>query len=136
MKINTYLYFNGNCEAALDFYEKALGAKRAMLLRYSEAPPTDQGSPEMASKIMHGRIVIGDNVLMASDAPPDRVKPPAGFSMSINVDSAGEAEQIFQALSEKATEICMPMGETFWAVRFGMLVDQFGVPWMVNCEKR
>jgi len=135
MKLNTYLQFNGNCEEALKFYEKALGAKLVFMMRYGEAPASEQCSKEMAAKIMHGRIVAGDNVLMASDCPPDRYQPPGGFSISVNVDSAAEAERYFAALSEKAT-ICMPIGETFWAERFGMLTDQFGVSWMLNCEKK
>jgi PhnB protein len=135
MKLNTYLTFNGNCEEALNFYEKALGAKRVMLMRYSDAPPGEQGCKEMSSKIMHGRITIGDNVIMASDAPPERFNGQSGFSINIGVDSPKEAERLFAALSEKA-QVCMPIGETFWAERFGMLIDQFGVPWMVNCEKK
>ena len=108
-----------------------------MLMRYSDAPPSDQcpNAKEMAQKVMHGRIMIGDNIIMASDAPPDRFTGQAGFSVSINVDKPEEAEKLFKALSEKAN-IGMPMEETFWALRFGMLVDQFGVPWMINCEKK
>lgn len=135
MKLNTYLTFNGNCEEALKFYEKALGGKLVFQMRYSEAPADQQCAKEMGNKIMHGRIVAGDNVLMASDAPPDRFTKQGGFSINISVDTAQEAERFFTALSEKA-EICMPIGETFWAERFGMLTDKFGVPWMVNCEKK
>ncbi len=135
MTINTYLHFNGNCEQALKFYEKALGMKVAFLLRYSEAPAGEECSAQLASKIMHGRIVSGHNVIMASDCPPDRYAPQAGFSISINVETPSEADKYFNALSEKAN-IIMPIGETFWAQRFGMLVDQFGVSWMVNCEKK
>jgi PhnB protein len=135
MKINTYLHFsNGKCEEALDFYVKALGAKRVMLLRYSEGPQGDETPKEMGQKIMHGRIALGDSVIMASDAPPGCVADLAGFSINIAVDNPEEAQRLFTALSEKA-EIRMPFAETFWAHRFGMLVDQFGVPWMVNCEK-
>ena len=138
MKTNTYLHFNnGKCEEALNFYVKALGAKMVMLLRYDEAPACDEDkiSKEMARKIMHGRIALGDDVIMASDSPPGCVGPMAGFCVNIGVDKPEEAEALFRALSEKA-EIRMPMGETFWARRFGMLVDQFGVAWMVNCEKQ
>src|SRR5258707_11094531 len=134
MKLNTYLHFNGNCEEALNFYVKALGAKPVMMLRYSEAPEKNECAGNMDQKIMHGRITIGDNVIMASDAPAERFTAPAGFSINIGVDTPEEAERLFKALSEKA-EICMPIAETFWADRFGMLKDQFGVPWMVNCEK-
>jgi PhnB protein len=136
MKLNTYLHFNnGKCEEALNFYVKALGAKPVMMLRYSEAPESDKCSKEMERKIMHGRIELGDGVLMASDAPSGYFEKQTGFSINISVDNPGEAERLFKALSEKA-EIGMPMAETFWAQRFGMLTDQFGVPWMVNCEKK
>lgn len=136
MKLNTYLHFNnGKCEEALNFYVKALGAKPVMMLHYSEAPASNQCSKEMERKIMHGRIELGDGVIMASDAPAGYFEKQAGFSINISVDSPAEAERLFKALSEKA-EIGMPMAETFWAQRFGMLTDQFGVPWMVNCEKK
>jgi len=135
MTINTYLHFNGNCEEALKFYEKALGMKLAFLLRYGEAPKGVECSKELAAKIMHGRIVAGNNVIMASDCPPDRYSPQAGFSISINVETPAEADKYFKALSEGAS-IVMPIEETFWAQRFGMLIDKFGVSWMVNCEKK
>jgi PhnB protein len=136
MKLNTYLHFsNGKCEEALNFYVKALGAKPVMILRYGDAPPSNESVKEMAQKIMHGRIALGDSVIMASDAPPGCVEDPAGFSINIGVETPEEAERLFKALSENA-EIRMPFAETFWAHGFGMLVDQFGVPWMVNCEKQ
>jgi len=135
MKLNTYLHFNGNCEEALNFYVKALGAKPVMMMRYGDSPMAKETAKELHQKILHGRITIGDNVIMASDAPPGRFQDQAGFSINIGVDTPGEAERLFNALSEKA-EIGMPMAETFWAQRFGMLKDQFGVPWMVNCEKK
>jgi PhnB protein len=136
MKINTYLHFNnGKCEEALNFYIQALGAKLVMMLRYSEAPTANESTKEMTQKIMHGRITLGDGVIMASDAPPNCVPNLAGFSINIGVETPEEAERLFQALSVNA-EIGMPMAETFWALRFGMLKDQFGVPWMINCEKK
>jgi PhnB protein len=135
MKLNTYLHFDGNCEEALKFYEKALGAKIVMLMRYGESPVAGETAKELHQKIMHGRIMLGNDLIMASDAPPGRFRSPTGFSINIGVDTPEEAERFFNALSEKA-EICMPFAETFWAHRFGMLIDQFGVPWMVNCEKK
>ena len=135
MKINTYLSFsNGKCEEALNFYVKALGAKPLMMLRYSGAPTSDQTPDDFLQKIMHGRIALGDGVIMASDAPPGRGGNLGGFSINISVETPEEAERLFAALSENA-QVFMPMEETFWAHRFGMLMDQFGVPWMVNCEK-
>jgi PhnB protein len=83
---------------------------------------------------MHARLVVGDKVLMGSDAPPDRYDAPKGFSVSLSVDDEVEAERIFHALAQDGT-VQMQLQETFWAVRFGMLIDRFGIPWMVNCER-
>ena len=83
---------------------------------------------------MHARMTVGDKMLMASDAPPDRYEAMKGIMVTLGIDEPGEAERIFHALSENGT-VQMPIQETFWARRFGMLVDQFGTPWMVNCEK-
>jgi PhnB protein len=134
MKINTYLIFNGQCEAAFKFYELAIGAKIQFMMTHGESPMAAHVSPEWRPKIIHGTLGVGDQVLMASDAPPDHYEKPQGFSVSIEVKDATEAERKFQALSENG-KVTMPMQETFWATRFGMLVDQFGIPWMVNCPK-
>jgi PhnB protein len=135
MTVNPYLHFDGNCEEALKFYEKALGAKRAALMRYGDAPDADETPKEMHHKILHARFTLGSDLIFASDAPPERCKAFAGFSLSLNPDTVEEAERFYRALSEKA-EIYMPLQETFWAERFAMLKDQFGVPWLINCEKR
>ena len=86
------------------------------------------------NKIMHARLTVGDRILMGSDAPPDRYEPMKGFSVTLGVDDPKDAERVFHALSENGT-VQMPIQKTFWATRFGMLVDQFGTPWMVNCEQ-
>ena len=83
---------------------------------------------------MHARLVVGDKVLMGSDAPPEHYEGPKGFSVSLTINDLADAERIFHALAENGT-VRMPLQETFWAVRFGMLVDRFGIPWMVNCER-
>jgi PhnB protein len=132
----TYLSFDGHCEAAFRRYEKILGGKILMMVRYADAP-ADAGvsqNPEMAARIMHARLQVGDRLLMGGDAPPQFVTKPQGFCVSIQVDDAAEAERIFRALGEGGV-VQMPLGETFWAHRFGMLIDKFGIPWMVNCEK-
>jgi len=134
MQLNPYLTFNGQCEAAFKFYEKCLGGKIEAMLTHEGTPAEQQVPPEWRKKILHARLTVGDQVLMASDAPPDRYEKPQGFSVSLNIDNAGEAERIFRALSENGS-VQMPLQQTFWAVRFGMLVDRFGTPWMVNCEK-
>jgi len=135
MQINPYLNFNGQCETALKFYEKSLGGKIAFKTTYGESPMAKDTPKECLNHILHARFMVGANVLMASDCPPDRYDEPKGISITINIDTTEEAERIFAVLSEKG-KVCMPIQETFWAQRFGMLVDQFGIPWMINCEKK
>ncbi len=134
MQLNPYLMFNGTCEAAFKFYEQALGAKIEAMMAHEGSPMEQHVPPEWRKKIMHARLSIGDKVLMGSDCPPDRFEPMKGFTVTLGVDDPAEAERIFDALSPGAT-IGMPIQETFWARRFGMLVDKFGTPWMINCEK-
>ena len=134
MQLNPYLFFNGKCEAAFRFYEKVLGGKIVAMMTHEETPIADQVAPEMRKAIIHARLTIGDKVIMGSDAPPDRYDAAKGFSVTVGVEEPAEAERIFAALSKDGT-IRMPMEETFWAHRFGMLVDQYGIPWMINCEK-
>lgn len=134
MQLNPYLTFNGRCEAAFKFYEKVLGGKIEAMMTYGRSPMAEQTSPEWRNKVMHARLSFGDKMLMASDAPPDRYEAMKGIMVTLGIDDPGEAERIFRSLSENGT-IQMPIQETFWALRFGMLVDQFGTPWMVNCEK-
>jgi len=132
MQINPYLFYDSNCEAAFKFYEKALGAKIEMMLRNGEAPAEMPTAPERKHKIMHARISIEGEILMASDAPPDRFHKPQGFAVSLTVGDPTEAERKFKALSEGGS-VNMPFGKTFFSKGFGMCVDQFGIPWMVNC---
>jgi PhnB protein len=134
MQVNTYLIFNGQCEQAFKFYEKCIGAKIQFMMTHGESPMAAHVTPEWRSKIIHGTLGIGEQVVMGSDAPPDHYEKPQGFSVSIEVKDPAEAERMFAALAEGG-KISMAMQETFWATRFGMLVDQFGIPWMVNCAK-
>jgi PhnB protein len=123
MQINSYLTFNGNCEEALQFYEKALGARILSLFRHEK---------EWVGKIVHARIQMGDSIVMASDIEPARYNRPVGITMNIGVTDLTEAERLFGNLAEGGF-VMMPLAETFWALRFGMLTDRFGIPWMVNC---
>jgi len=132
MKINPYLFYDSNCEAALKFYEKALGAKIEMLMRNEDAPESMPAPPERKKQIMHARISIDGEVLMASDAPPDHFHKPQGFAVSLTIADPSEAERKFRALSEGGN-VGMPFGKTFFSKGFGMCIDQFGIPWMVNC---
>jgi PhnB protein len=132
MQINPYLFYNGNCEAAFRFYEKALGAEIEALMMHEGTPAAAQTPPEWQKKILHGKISIDGEVLMASDAPPGHFQQPQGFSVALQVEDPADAERKFKALSEGGT-VSVPFTKTFFAKGFGMCVDQFGVPWMVNC---
>ncbi|MFZ6673803.1 VOC family protein [Undibacterium sp. Xuan67W] len=135
MELNAYLTFNNNCEAAFRFYEQRLGGKIEAFHRFGDSPMADQCPPETAQLIMHVSMYINGRTLMGSDNMPGH--PYAGikgFSLSLNTKDVAEAERLFAALSEQVIKIIMPLEKTFWAQRFGMLIDQFGTPWMVNCE--
>lgn len=134
MKLNSYLTFNGQCEAAFKFYEQCLGGKIVAMVTHVGTPAEEQVPAEWRNKILHARLIVGDEVLMGSDAPPDRYEESKGFSVTVGINDPTDAERIFDALAKNGT-VKMPIQKTFWAVRFGMLVDQFGIPWMVNCEQ-
>lgn len=134
MKLNSYLYFNGQCEAAFDFYAKCLDGKVEGKFSYGESPMAKHVPADFGSKLMHATLVTGDQILMGADMTPDQYKKPDGFSVCIGLKDMDKAERLFKALSEGAT-VQMPIQETFWAARFGMLTDKFGIPWMINCEK-
>lgn len=133
MQLNPYLSFNGQCEIAFKFYEQCLGGKIGVMLNYGSSPMAEQTPLEWHDKIMHVRLTVGDQVLMGSDSMPEYYEETKGMSVSLNTNDPAEAERIFQAMAENGT-VRMALQETFWAARFGMLVDQFGIPWMVNCE--
>ncbi|MCP3385708.1 MULTISPECIES: VOC family protein [unclassified Bradyrhizobium] len=131
--LNPYLFYQDTCEAAFNHYAKVLGGKIEMMMRASEGPADMQPSPGREKMIMHARMSLpGGNVLMASDAPPDHYHKPQGFAVSITVADPAEGERKFNALADGGT-VTMPFAKTFWAKGFGMCVDKFGIPWMVNC---
>ena len=134
MKLNPYLTFNGCCEAALKFYETCLGGKVLMMMTYEDSPLAKQLPPDWGTKILHATFAVGDQTLGAADAPPERYLRPQGISVTLNIDTAAEADRIFKMLAEEGT-VQMPIQETFWATRFGMVIDRFGTPWMINCGK-
>ena len=131
MSMNAYLIFDGCCEDAFKFYEKLFGGKIEDILTYAGTPAEEHVPADWGDKIIHASMKIGADVLMASDAPPPR-EPMKGFSVALHFDDAKEGEQVFNALSEEG-EVKMPFSETFFAEGFGMLVDRFGTPWMINC---
>ena len=133
MSIQPYLTFGGRCQEAVEFYRDALGAEVQMLVRFKEAP--DQPPPGMVpdnwgDKIMHVSLKIGDAVLMASDGCNSSEKNFQGFSLSLTAANEAEADRKFAALSNRG-QVTMPLGKTFFSPRFGMLVDRFGISWMV-----
>ncbi len=134
MHINPYLNFNGQCESAFRFYEQVLGGKIEAMIPHEGTPAAEHVPADWRQKIMHARLTVDGNVLMGSDAPPQHQSETKGFHVSIGVDDPARAERIFSALAESGT-VQMPIQETFWAVRFGMVVDRYGTPWMVNCDK-
>lgn len=130
MKLNTYLNFGGNCEQAFRFYEKNLGGKILMMSTFADMPPQPNAPKVSPTSILHAQIMIGDTLLMASDAPPDRFQPMRSAYLSLSVDSSEEAERVYKLLTDGG-EVFMPIQETFFAFRFAMLRDKFGVLWML-----
>lgn len=132
--IQPYLFFNGNCEQAVEFYRSALGAKVEMVMRYRESPepPPPGAVPDnFEDKIMHASFRIGETTVMASDGCADDKPAFQGFSLSLTVAGKPEAERAFAALADGG-RVRMPLAETFWSPMFGMLEDRFGVGWMIN----
>ena len=130
--VQPYLFFGGRCEEAIEFYRKTLGAEVQMLMRFKESPEPQPGMPDcFEEKIMHVSLRIGETNLMASDGRCDGAANFEGFSLSINVPDEAEADRVFAALSEGGL-VTMPLEKVFWAPKFGMLSDRFGVGWMVS----
>jgi len=132
MQVNPYLHYNGNCEEALNFYVKAIGAKIDVIMHVEGSPAAEQMPPSMAKKVLHGQISVDGAVIMASDAPPDYFEKMQGMSVCLQIQDPADGAKVFAALSEGGT-IKMPFGATFWSKGFGMCVDKFGAPWMINC---
>ena len=134
MKLNPYLAFDGRCREAFEFYARALGGRIAFIQTIGESPMAAQSPPGTHSRVMHVTLEIGDQVLQGADAPPGQFTKPAGFCVAIHVDSVAEGERAFNALAQNG-KVQMPFQATFWAKGFGMLIDQFGTPWIVNADQ-
>ena len=132
MQLNPYLFFNGNCEAAFTFYAKCLGGTITAMQNNADAPTAAQMTPEWRGKIRHASLSVGTREFMGADRRPEVYEAPKGFSVLLGFINPAEAERVFHALAVGGT-VTAPFGETFWARRFGMLTDQFGIPWMINC---
>lgn len=130
--LDAYLFFDGTCAEAMRFYEQVLGGRIEMMQTWAESPAAEEVAPDKANRIMHARLELDGRALMASDAVSEEpFEGTRGFALSLNYDSVDEAQRVFLALSDGGT-VQMPLQETFWASAFGMLVDRFGTPWMVN----
>ena len=133
MHLQSYLFFDGKCEEAINFYKSALGAKVNMMMRYKESPEPTQGKVD-PNKIMHASLQIGKSDLMMSDGHCTGQPTFKGFAQSIGTTDPSEAERIFKALSEGG-QVQMPMTKTFFSPAFGMVTDRFGVMWMVIVDR-
>lgn len=133
MQVTPYLTFNGDCAAAFKFYERCLGGKLEAIMTHGDSPIADQVPAGWRDRVLHARLSLGSTVLMGSDSPPEHYLKPQGLHVSLQVDAATDADRIFRELARDGT-VTVPIEKTFWAERFGMLVDRFGIPWMVNCE--
>ena len=134
--VQPYLLFGGRCEEALNFYRTALGAEVQMLMRFKESPEPQRDMPDcFDEKIMHASVRIGQTTIMASDGRCEGEANFEGFSLSVTVPDEAEAERVFGALSQEGL-VVMPLAKTFWAPKFGMLQDRFGVGWMVSVEHK
>lgn len=134
MQIQPYLFFNGRCEEAIEFYRKALGAEVEMMMRFKDNPdpmPPGMLAPGFENKVMHASIRIGDAVIMASDGMAAGETDFKGFSLSIDAPDAAGVDRLFNALAAGGT-VTMTAGKTFWSPWFGMVTDRFGVGWMVG----
>lgn len=130
--VQSYLFFDGRCEEALEFYKKALGAETTMLMRYKDSPepPPPGCGPRDPNKVMHANFSIGKTQIMASDGRATGNPKFEGFSLSLTVETEADADKAFNALAEGG-KVEMPLGKTFFSKRFGMVADKFGVFWMV-----
>jgi PhnB protein len=134
MKLIPHLVFNGQCEAAFRFYEQCFGGTIGTMLRWAKSPMAKEAPPGWGEKILHATLTIGDDALMGSDGLPGQYEQPKSFMVLLSIEDPVEAERVFRALGEYGT-VQMQVQKTFWAVRFGVLTDQFGIPWEINCEQ-
>jgi PhnB protein len=130
MQVQPYLFFDGRCDEALDFYKKAIGAKVGMLMRFKEAPDQSMVAAGTENKVMHAQFQVGDTDILASDGRCTGKMNFQGFALTISAASESEADKMFAALGEGG-QVTMPMAKTFFSPRFGMLTDKFGIGWMV-----
>jgi PhnB protein len=133
MNITPLLSFRGDCEAAFTLYARAFGGAIVTMLTYAASPQGDTVPPDWRGKIFHATLRVGDGALMGGDPLPEQYQPMQGVQLTVGLADPAEAERVFQALAENGT-VNIPLQKTFWADRFGVVVDRFGIPWIINCE--
>ena len=134
MEASIHLVFDGQCAAAFQFYERVLGGKIANIHTYGNSPMAEKVPPGWRDKIVHGSFAVGGMVLAGADMLPEQYVKPQGFYVLLSIEDMLDAERIFSALAENG-EVHMAIQQTFWSSRFGVLTDQFGIPWEISCEK-
>ena len=134
MQLHANLAFDGRCEQAFRYYGHCLSGDITFLMRYQELPAGPGVPPDWGQKVAHATFTAQALVLHGADVPPGRYQKPQGFALQLNLSDLDEADRIFDALADGGT-VQMPLAETFWALRFGMVTDQFGIPWLINCGK-
>ena len=130
MQIQPYLFFDGRCQEAIEFYRHAVGAEVTALMRYKESPDPEMIQPGSEHKVMHASFRVGETTVLASDGRCGGQPSFQGFALSLTVSKESEAERLFGALVEGG-QVTMPLTKTFFSPRFGMITDRFGVSWMV-----
>ena len=133
MRLMAHLHYNGSCREAFESYAKLFGGKIVFAMTYGQIPDAKEDAATR-DRIAHARLELGDQYLLGTDAPPERYQAPQGINVMAMIDDPKEAERVFNSLADRGTVI-MPFAQTFWAYRFGMCNDRFGIPWMINCEK-
>jgi PhnB protein len=133
MAVQPYLFFEGHCDEAIEFYKKAVGAEVGMLMRWKDAPEKSMCTPTNENKVMHASLKINDARIMASDGRNSGQPDFKGFSLSLDAKTEADAARMFNALAEGG-QVIMPLGKTFYSPCFGMLADKFGVHWMIIVE--
>jgi PhnB protein len=129
------LVFNGECDAAFTLYQQCLGGTMTFRLTWGDSPMADQAPPEWRHKILHATLTVGGTVLYGGDVLPGRYERPQGFQLQLNLDDPAAAERVFTWLAEGG-RVTVPLQQTFWAQRFGAVVDRFAIPWGINCGER
>ena len=131
MTLNPYLAFDGKCREAFEFYEKTFGGRIVFMQKIGDSPMASSMPVDAHERVMHVTLHIGDQVLQGADAPPGQFSQPAGFCVALHFDDLIEGERVFSMLAQNGN-VQMPFQPTFWAKGFGMLIDRFGTPWIVN----